>query len=201
MSGAVVCLVHSGAANTSRALLSGFEDAPYSTATARPFTPRMPPPANSFPLVLPSILVVDDDRDGTVFAQHLIAKTGVRNPVVLATGGREALEHLRRCCSAGGADGIFKPGLLLLDVNMPEMSGLDVLRWVRAHPSFKETKVILWSASERHADHEMAARYGADAIFSKYPQVPVLGAALRVALESPPAADAAGTHAKPSAAA
>ncbi len=67
------------------------------------------------------------------------------------TGGAEALSmlHLR------------KPSLLILDVNMPEMDGLTVLRTIKEHNELKDVRVLMYSADSQHETMIEAKRLGA----------------------------------------
>ena len=81
----------------------------------------------------PTILVVDDDQPIVVLMQKLLAEFGFE--AVTAMSGGEALEAARA----------RPPALVLLDKNMPGMSGDDVARALRAEPSFGRTPILILS--------------------------------------------------------
>src|SRR5512140_1516962 len=91
------------------------------------------------------VLIVDDDSDTRESLQDILAGEGY--DVRLAASGGEALSFLR----AGEA-----PGVVLLDEMMPEMTGADVLDWMRAHPQFDGVPTVLISGEIRPAPHPRA---------------------------------------------
>lgn len=80
------------------------------------------------------ILIVDDDVD--LLDLFGIALKRLQCQIIKAAGGKQALETLRNTT----------PNLILLDVAMPAVTGLDVLREVRSNPRFAQTKVVLLTA-------------------------------------------------------
>jgi two-component system response regulator len=104
------------------------------------------------------ILLVEDDENDVFFMQEAFRKAGVKNAVRVARDGREALECLR--------DHNFKPGLIILDLKLPFIMGLDVLRSIRGELGLV-TVVIVMSASGERADVTAAYRAGANAYLVK----------------------------------
>lgn len=131
------------------------------------------------------ILLVDDELECIEIGQRLIRRAGIANPVVIRRDGQEAIDYLRGCLAAArhGSEVPLEPALLLLDLRMPRLDGLQVLRWVRAHSAFDRSRVILWSAAATTAELESAMRCGADAVFAKFPAAAVFGAAVHAALD------------------
>ncbi|MBE2194734.1 MAG: response regulator [Anaerolinea sp.] len=80
------------------------------------------------------ILIVDDDVD--LLDLFGIALKRLQCQIIKAAGGKQALETLKNTT----------PNLILLDVAMPAVTGLDVLREVRSNPRFAQTKVVLLTA-------------------------------------------------------
>ena len=131
---------------------------------------------------LPSVLLVDDDADSRALTLRLLAKGGIENPVVELPGGEEAKSYLRSCCLAAGAPRGIKPAVVLLDLNMPVVSGFSFLRWLRKKKAFRDLKVIVLSTSEEEEDRDTARQLKADAYLVKFPHAAVLGATVRACL-------------------
>ena len=100
------------------------------------------------------ILIVDDYQDAAEALCRLIRRCGYACQCVL--GGHEALALIR-------AHPPEQPLLVVLDEMMPEMSGIEVLRAIRADPAIKQTTVIMFSAGFDIAKREEAMSLGAAA--------------------------------------
>ena len=105
--------------------------------------------------VVAEILVVDDDRDVAQSIELALRRHGFR--VVLAHSGVEALKLLRR----------YRPDLVLLDVLMPGMSGIEVCRRLRADENTAEMPIIFLTARGQERDRIEGLRAGADDYLSK----------------------------------
>jgi DNA-binding NarL/FixJ family response regulator len=127
-----------------------------------------------------------------------LARAGVRNPVVTAGGGVEAIDFLRSTCQAAGAIKGSKPGVVLLDIKMPVVNGFKVLQWLKTKKALQHTKVVMLTSSTDPADATRAADLGADGYVVKYPTPDALAKIVEAALQvrtkdreegSPPAKD------------
>lgn len=103
------------------------------------------------------VLLVEDnevDREAVrrAFAQHKIA-----NPIVDAVDGIEALDVLR---GTNGTARLPRPFLILLDINMPRMNGIELLRELRADPELRDSIVFVLTTSK--SDEDKMAAYQAN---------------------------------------
>jgi CheY-like chemotaxis protein len=100
-----------------------------------------------------SILVVDDDRVDTMAIRRALKQLQVAHPVVAARDGIEALEYLR---GENGREKLRQPVLILLDLNMPRMGGLEFLDQLRADPELQPTLVFVMTTSSSPEDRRQA---------------------------------------------
>lgn len=104
-----------------------------------------------------SILVVDDEEDTVELAKMVLEHEGYI--VFTAKNGMDAIDFLK--------EENEKTDLILLDVLMPKVDGLEVCRWVKNHPRLKKIPVLLFTAKSRRQDREKGLECGADAYLSK----------------------------------
>ncbi|MDR7279803.1 response regulator [Catenuloplanes atrovinosus] len=106
------------------------------------------------------IMVVEDSDEDVEAIDRAIGRThpGIRLEFV-----RSAAEVLPRLT----ADGATRPGMVLLDLNMPGESGLDVLRRVRAHPDLTGLTMVVFTSSEDPAEADACYAAGADSYIYK----------------------------------
>jgi CheY-like chemotaxis protein len=93
-----------------------------------------------------NILLVDDDELDVMNVQRAFRKNNIQNPLYVAHDGVEGLERLR--------DGTVPDDrrLVLLDLNMPRMSGIEFLRELRADPALRNTSVVVLTTSAEDRD-------------------------------------------------
>jgi CheY-like chemotaxis protein len=104
------------------------------------------------------VLLVEDDADHVFLVRRALADVpGTEVTVEVAGDGERALERLAR--SRFGPDG--RPQLVLLDLKMPRLDGLEVLRRIRADEATAPLPVVVLTSSERPEDREAAVAAGA----------------------------------------
>lgn len=101
-----------------------------------------------------NILLVEDDEVDIMNVQRAFKKNKITNPLHIARNGIEALELLRGENGQGPIDPI--PKIILLDINMPKMGGIEFLKEIRNDPSFKSISVFIMTTSNEESD-KMAA--------------------------------------------
>lgn len=101
----------------------------------------------------PQILLVEDDEVDVELLRRAFRRHGLGNELVVVQDGPEALRYLRQRCQ-GQLNAA--PMLVLLDLNLPTMSGLEVLDEVRNDNALRRAVVFILSTSERDKDREMA---------------------------------------------
>lgn len=97
------------------------------------------------------ILIVDDSAKDIELVIEALAEKNLANEVDVAEDGVEALDYLyKRGKFAGFENG--NPAVILLDIKMPRMNGIEVLRHIRANPKFKLIPVIMVTSSREERD-------------------------------------------------
>ena len=97
------------------------------------------------------LLLVDDNPADCALAEEAFAPLDAQVTVTVLQDGQVALDWLRAQAAAGDL-----PDVVILDVNMPVLSGLDVLREIRADATFRHLPVVMLSTSERPEDVDRA---------------------------------------------
>jgi CheY-like chemotaxis protein len=100
-----------------------------------------------------TILLVDDDKVDTMAVRRSFRELNITNPMVAARNGIEALECLR---GENGRDKVPSPCLVLLDLNMPRMGGIEFLTELRNDLALRRTVVFVMTTSEAEEDRTRA---------------------------------------------
>ena len=114
-----------------------------------------------------SILLVDDDENDVVIMTMALQKAGLSCPIRVATDGRQALDYLSGTGKFADRNEYPLPYLMLLDLKLPRVMGLEVLKWVRERPEFDLTIVLVLSSSPMPGDIEEAYRLHANGYLVK----------------------------------
>lgn len=105
------------------------------------------------------ILFVDDDDVDRMILSTVVERTKLRNEAVFMSSGQAALDYLHDALAGSGE----MPGLVMLDVNMPGLTGFDVLHHLRTLPNVPEIgAVVMLSSSDAEIDRTRAYELGAD---------------------------------------
>jgi len=110
----------------------------------------------------PDIFYVEDDPDYAFILQTAISEVREELTVGIAEDGRAAIEQLKIF-----SDNNVKPKLILLDLNLPGFSGIDVLKTIKEMPNLKYVPVILFSTSDNPKDVKASYEFGANAFVTK----------------------------------
>lgn len=120
-----------------------------------------------------TIVLAEDDIGDAGLVAMAYRSMDVR--LIQATTGRECLAALE------AADP--PPAMVLLDLNLPDMRGVDILRFIRGHARLKETPVVMLSGSDADSDLREAFTVGASAYIVKSPDIDDLFGQLRAATD------------------
>lgn len=103
------------------------------------------------------ILLVEDNASDEELTLRALKKSNITNPVVVARDGAAALDYLFARGAHAGRDPDDLPQLVLLDLNLPKLSGLEVLRALRADPRTTLLPVVILTSSKE--DEDLARGY------------------------------------------
>ena len=109
------------------------------------------------------ILLVDDNKDDVTLTLWAFRKSGISNEIIVASDGREAVDLL----IPGDGGTPLRPAIVLLDINMPRMSGPEALKLLRADPSTKLLPVIMLTSSVDDRDIIQSYDLGANSYVQK----------------------------------
>jgi CheY-like chemotaxis protein len=98
------------------------------------------------------ILLVEDNQDDEVLTLRAFRKINIRNPVVVARDGAEALDYLFGRGAYAGRDVSIQPQVVLLDVHLPKLDGLAVLRRIREDERTRLLPVVMLTSSNEERD-------------------------------------------------
>jgi CheY-like chemotaxis protein len=115
-----------------------------------------------------TILLVEDEENDVFFMQQAMQRAGVLNPIRIASDGQEAIDYFQGTGKFANRQEFPLPCLVLLDLKLPRVMGLDVLKWIRQQPEVSAIVIVLTSSREE-ADIEAAYRLGANGYLVKPP--------------------------------
>lgn len=110
-----------------------------------------------------SIVLVDDNPDDVYLTIHAFRQNNIHNEIIVAQDGVEALDLLLPT----NGDPAHRPAIVLLDINMPRMGGLEVLARLRADPRTRALPVIMLTTSTEDSDIAESYNSGANSYIPK----------------------------------
>lgn len=115
----------------------------------------------------PHILHVENDADDVFLTQRAFKKAGVTNPVAAVENGEQAVAYLTGKEKFANRTDYPLPAVILLDWNMPLMSGREFLAWLRDQPILQRTPVVVFTSSNSERDMHEAYDLGANGFLVK----------------------------------
>jgi two-component system response regulator len=125
------------------------------------------------------ILLVEDNPDDEALTLRALVKNNVVNKIVVVRDGVEALEYLFGTGAYAGRDTSAMPQVILLDLKLPKLDGLEVLRRLRADPRTELLPVIILTSSREEQDLIKGYKLGANSYIRKPVDFPQFAEAIR----------------------
>ncbi len=110
------------------------------------------------------ILLVEDSPEDAMLTQRSLKKANVLNEVIWLKDGAEALDYLFKGCLE---EGKHLPQIVLLDIHMPRVDGIEVLRAIRADDRLKGMPVVIFTSSKEEQDLVQSYRLGVNSYIRK----------------------------------
>lgn len=113
------------------------------------------------------ILLVEDNPSDIALTQRAFSKSRVANGLIVVEDGQEALDYLFGAGTYSGRDVSETPALVLLDLKLPRVEGLDVLRQIRADERTRRLPVVILTTSKEEQDVAQSYDLGANSYIRK----------------------------------
>lgn len=113
------------------------------------------------------ILLVEDNPDDQALTMRALKKANILNEIVVANNGEEALDYLFGTGAYAGRDLSIMPEVILLDLRMPKIDGLEVLKRIRANERTKFLPVVILTSSKEERDLVESYKLGANSYIQK----------------------------------
>jgi len=114
-----------------------------------------------------NILLVEDNAKDEALTLRAFKRNNLLNKVRVVRDGAEALDYLRRCADHADGGTAEMPQLVLLDLKLPKVDGLEVLRQIRADPRTRLLPVVILTTSTEESDRLEGYRLGANSYVRK----------------------------------
>jgi CheY-like chemotaxis protein len=114
-----------------------------------------------------TILLVEDEENDAMLVKMAFKKNEILNPVQWVKDGLEAIAYLNGEGDYANRSLYPFPEVLILDLKMPRMNGLELLAWIREHPEYRVIPTIIMSSSRLESDVEKAYNLGANTYMIK----------------------------------
>lgn len=114
-----------------------------------------------------TILMADDDADDQEFTRSAMRESRLANDLRCVDDGEELLDYLHRRGRFADPKDSPRPGLILLDLNMPRVDGREALREIKADPKLKHIPIVVLTTSKTEEDILRSYNLGANCFISK----------------------------------
>jgi CheY-like chemotaxis protein len=113
------------------------------------------------------VLLAEDEENDVLLLNRAFKEADIQNPLRIVRDGQAAIDYLSGAGEFGDRTRFPLPCLIILDLKMPLITGMDVLRWIREQPNLRCVPVIMLTSSAEPQDVERAYELGVNAFVSK----------------------------------
>ena len=113
------------------------------------------------------ILIAEDEENDAIILEQALRKVGFENPFRFCRDGTEVLEYLRGEGRCRDRKKFPFPRILITDLKMPKMGGIEILKWLYHHPDCSLIPKIVLTASKNASDIQEAYKWGANSYLVK----------------------------------
>jgi len=115
-----------------------------------------------------TILICDDDEDDRMLTQQALEQAHIANDLRFVEDGEDLLDYLNQRGKYAGENGLApRPGLILLDLNMPKVDGREALKVIKTDPALREIPVVVLSTSSLDEDIVKSYQLGVNSFITK----------------------------------
>ncbi len=114
-----------------------------------------------------TILMADDDEDDRFMAREALQEARLANDMRFVVDGEELMDYLRRRGKYSGNGNAPRPGLILLDLNMPRKDGREALREIKSDPDLRQIPIVVLTTSKADEDIYRSYNLGVNSYITK----------------------------------
>src|ERR1051326_1351565 len=115
----------------------------------------------------PIILLVEDSQNDALLLEHALEKAGLAKPLQVVRDGVDAMSYLLGLGDFADRQRHPAPNILIIDLNLPRLNGLELLAWLRTQPDLQHLMVVVLSGSARKQEVNKAYHMGAKSYLVK----------------------------------
>src|SRR5438046_649948 len=115
----------------------------------------------------PVILLLEDSENDALLLQHAFKKAGLAEPLRVVRDGVDAMSYLLGLGIFADREKYPMPSILLLDLSLPRLNGLELLAWLRTQPDFQHLMIVVLTGSARRQEINTAYEMGANSYLIK----------------------------------
>lgn len=113
------------------------------------------------------ILMADDDDDDYLLTEKALRRSKLLNKLCRVKDGEELLDYLKKRGDYGNGAECERPGVILLDLNMPRKDGREALREIKSDPDLKDIPVVVFTTSKAEEDIYKSYKLGVNSFITK----------------------------------